>query len=205
MLHNEILTPAQVALLPVIKTFSKQFGLVGGTAIAFYIGHRKSIDFDLFSHQGFDNNRLREKLAKQIKAFNPFINKKGEYTLITESGVKITFYNFPYKLKYIENFKNVIKLPDLLTLAAMKAFAIGQRSKWKDYVDLYFILRDYYSIDQINARGRELFDNEYNEKMFKAQLSYFNDLNYSEKIEFLPGFAVTDNKIKKALIEFSLS
>lgn len=205
MLHNEILTPAQVALLPVIKTFSKQFGLVGGTAIAFYIGHRKSIDFDLFSHQGFDNNRLREKLAKQIKAFNPFINKKGEYTLITESGVKITFYNFPYKLKYIENFENVIKLPDLLTLAAMKAFAIGQRSKWKDYVDLYFILRDYYSIDQINARGRELFDNEYNEKMFKAQLSYFNDLNYSEKIEFLPGFAVTDNKIKKALIEFSLS
>ncbi len=37
----------------------------------------------------------------------------------------------------------------LLDLAAMKAYAMGRRSKWKDYVDLYFIIKDHFSIDQI--------------------------------------------------------
>jgi len=204
MLHKEILSPEQVALLPAVKNFSKQFGLVGGTAIALHIGHRKSIDFDLFSYQGFDNNRIKEELIKQIRVFQPFVNKLGEYTLTTRDGVKMTFYRFPYELEYVDNFEKIIKLPDLLTLAAMKAFAIGQRSKWKDYVDLYFIMKDFYSIEQINERGREVFGGEYNEKMFKVQLSYFKDLDYTEKVDFLPGFEVGEKKIKKALVEFSL-
>ena len=46
-MHKEILTKEQLELLPTIKFFSKDFGLVGGTAIALHIGHRHSIDFDL--------------------------------------------------------------------------------------------------------------------------------------------------------------
>lgn len=117
----------------------------------------------------------------------------------------MTFYRFPYKLDYADKLEKVIKMPDLLTLAAMKAFALGQRAKWKDYVGMYFILNGFYSIDQINQRGREVFGEEYNEKLFKSQLSYFKDINYSEEVEFMPGFAVSDAKIKKALVEFSIS
>ena len=53
----------------------------------------------------------------------------------------MTFYNFPYKIKASAYLDKTIQLPDLLTLAAMKAFALGNRGKWKDYVDLYFILK----------------------------------------------------------------
>ena len=49
MLHKEILTEGQVQLLPVLKRFKHDFGLVGGTAIALQIGHRESIDFDMFT------------------------------------------------------------------------------------------------------------------------------------------------------------
>ena len=45
-LHPEILTKEQKELLPLVKKFYKDFGLVGGTAIALHIGHRESIDFD---------------------------------------------------------------------------------------------------------------------------------------------------------------
>lgn len=38
-LHKEILTKEQLALLPLLNKFSKNFGMVGGTAIALYIGH----------------------------------------------------------------------------------------------------------------------------------------------------------------------
>jgi len=46
-MHSEILTNEQSELLPLIKLFSKDYHLVGGTAIALHIGHRRSIDFDL--------------------------------------------------------------------------------------------------------------------------------------------------------------
>ena len=47
-MHTEILSREQQALLPWVKQFKREFYLVGGTAISFYLGHRKSIDFDLF-------------------------------------------------------------------------------------------------------------------------------------------------------------
>ena len=149
-MHKEILTKEQIKLLPLVAEFSKDFGLVGGTAVAFHLGHRRSIDFDLFS-------------------------KKG-----------------------------IIKIPDLLTLAAMKAFALGQRNKWKDYIDLYFIIKNHFSISEISERGKQLFGSNFNEKLFRGQLAYFEGINYKEPVEFLPGFEVDDDTVKKKLVEFSL-
>lgn len=91
-----------------------------------------------------------------------------------------------------------------LELAAMKAFALGQRSKWKDYVDLYFIIKNYRGVNEIVKKGKQLFGIMFNEKLFRTQLAYFDDINYSEKVEFMPGFEVSDTMIKKELIEFSL-
>ena len=49
-MHREILNKKQIELLPLIHNFNERFGLVGGTAIALQIGHRESIDLDLFSY-----------------------------------------------------------------------------------------------------------------------------------------------------------
>jgi len=94
-------------------------------------------------------------------------------------------------------------MPDLVTLGAMKVFALGQRAKWKDYVDLYFIFKKY-SLNEISTKAKKLFGNEYNERIIKEQLAYFADIDYSQKVEFLPGFEVDDNIIKKFLLEVSL-
>lgn len=202
-MHKEILTKEQVKLLPLVRLFQKKFGLVGGTAIAFHIGHRESIDFDMFSFEEFENTAIRKKISKTIKTEKVLVNKKGEYTILIK-GVKITFYNYLFKINFSENFNNIIKLPDLLTLAAMKAYALGQRAKWKDYVDLYFIIKDYFSIKEISKKANEIFKNEFNEKIFRTQISYFNDINYSEKIIYKKGFQMDDKVIKKELIKFSL-
>ena len=55
-MHPEILTHGQIQLLSLIKKFAPQFGLVGGTAVALQLGHRRSIDFDLFSQKEFNND-----------------------------------------------------------------------------------------------------------------------------------------------------
>ncbi len=202
-MHKEILTKEQVELLPLLEKFSEGFGLVGGTAIAFYLGHRRSVDFDLFSGKGLNNQAILRKISRNFKIDRVVVNKLDELTIVAK-GVKITFFNYPYKIVYLNEAANKIKMPDLLTLAAMKAFALGERSKWKDYIDLYFIIKDHFSVREISERAEKIFGNEFNEKLFRTQLAYFADINYSEAIIFMPGFELGDEKIKQELIEFSL-
>lgn len=204
-MHKEILSPKQAELLPLLKKFSKKFFLVGGTAIALYIGHRHSIDFDLFSFDEFDNIKVRKKIKDEgWNIGQVYKDEKGQFTFFVNM-VQYTFFHYPFSFEISESFDTVVRIPDLLTLAAMKAYALGRRAKWKDYVDLYFIMRDYYSLSDIVVRGKEIFLGEFNGRIFREQLGYFNDVNYSEEIDFLPGFEVSEKKVKKALVEFSLS
>lgn len=203
-MHKEILTKEQLELLPLIKEFSEDFVLVGGTAIAFHIGHRRSIDFDLFNFGRFNNLSLKSKISKHKKIDKVIVNKLGEFT-ISIKGVKFTFFQYPYKIKSSKNIDDIVRMPDLLTLATMKAFALGMRAKWKDYVDLYFIIKDHYSLEEISKKAEQIFGNEFNEKLLRVQLSYFKDVDYKEKVIFMPGFEVSENTIKKKLIKFSLS
>jgi hypothetical protein len=202
-MHKEILTEGQAELLLLLDGFAKDFGLVGGTAVALYLGHRRSIDFDLFTGKKVRNQAILNKTSAKFKIDKVVVNKLDELTLMV-NGVKITFLRFPYGITYSKKINGAIKIPDLLTLAAMKAFALGMRSKWKDYVDLYFIMKDNFSVSKISVRGRKIFGNEFNEKIFRDQLAYFKDIDYAEEVEFLKGFEVKDATIKKALIEFSL-
>lgn len=202
-IHKEILTVEQTNLLPLLAKFSKDFGLVGGTAIAFYLGHRRSIDFDLFSNEPFINSVVRRKIKNTHSIEKVFKDQTGQYTFFV-SGVQLTFYHYPYTIAYTVKFQNIFKMPELLTLAAMKAFALGQRNKWKDYIDLYFIIKDRFSLNEISQKAKELFGGEFNEKIFRNQLAYFKDIDYAEQIEFMPGFEVSDEAVKEKLIEFSL-
>ena len=54
------------------------------------------------------------------------------------------------------------------------------------------------------GKANELFGGEFNEKLFRTQLNYFDDVNYEEAVEFLPGFETPDELIKQKLIDFSL-
>lgn len=203
-MHKEVLTRAQSQLLPLVSLFMKDFGLVGGTAIALQIGHRRSIDFDLFTAKDFQNAQIRRIIVKNgQKISKVFRDETGQFTFLIGT-VQLTFFTYPFKIKFSKHFDKAMRMPDLLTLAALKAYALGRRAKWKDYVDLYFVINKYHSIQKIVKRGREIFKGEFNERIFREQLAYFDDINYSEDVNFLPGFEVSAEKIKNSLIKFSL-
>ena len=63
-MYKEILTANQLDLLPLLKSFSKDYYLVGGTAIALQINHRRSIDFDLFTDEDVKRNRVKNKIKQ---------------------------------------------------------------------------------------------------------------------------------------------
>jgi len=203
-MHKEILTIEQVKLLPFLKNFRRGFGLCGGTAIALHIGHRQSVDFDLFSTQEFDNHRLTQKIRDNGQSVQKvFVDYKGEYTAVI-GGAKFTFLHYPFIIKFDEDFGGYIKIADLLTLAALKAYALGRRAKWKDYVDLFFVMRDFYSLDKIVKRAREIFGDVFNEKIFRTQLAYFKDIDYSEEVIWMPKFEVKNAEIKNRLTAWSV-
>ncbi|HLG29968.1 MAG TPA: hypothetical protein VI387_07135, partial [Candidatus Brocadiales bacterium] len=91
------------------------------------------------------------------------------------------------------NLEDIIMMPDLITLAATKAYSLGRRSKWKDYIDLYFILRDYFPLQDVSTEAKKIFGGGFNERLFREQLCYFTDIDFSEGIEFVSEAA--DNKV----------
>ncbi len=109
-----------------------------------------------------------------------------------------------FKIKFSKKIDKVIPMADLLTLASLKAYALGRRAKWKDYVDLYFITKDYYSLKKIIKNTEKIFGNNFNEKIFRSQLAYFKDIDYSEKVDYVKGMKVEDSIVRKELIKLSL-
>jgi hypothetical protein len=198
-MYHHILTKEQRELLPYIHNFSRTFYLVGGTAIALHIGHRRSVDFDLFTQSELRKNAINSKLAefpfKKIRLFEDI----DQLHLIV-NGIKITFLSFPYPIDHPVKVQRYIKTPTLLTLSSMKAFALGRRAKWKDYVDLYFILRDFYTIREIKQEAERNFGELFSEKLFREQLAFHKDIDYSEPVEFLTA-APSEAEIKQFLIE----
>lgn len=201
-MHQEILSQAQIDLLSLVSHFKREFYLVGGTAIALHIGHRRSIDFDLFKEGALNHKKILDKIStNKLKCV---VTRRVEEQLnLIVNDVKFTFFQYPYKIKASVNFKDYLRMPDLLDLAVMKAFALGRRSKWKDYVDIYFIIKYYFSTDQIADRATSIFGQLFSEKLFRAQLCYFDDVDYTEPIDFITT-PVVESEIRKFLTETAI-
>ena len=197
-----ILSVEQVEMLPLLKAFKREFILVGGTAIALQIGHRKSIDFDLFKEKPLNKKRIKDKIyLSRLDSQLLFENEQGIHYLI--NNVKWTFFYYPFPIEGTVQYDKYIKMPDLLTLAAMKFYAMGRRAKWKDYIDIYFLLNNHFTIEEVSRKAKSLFEGGYSEKNFRQQLSYFEDIDYSEPVEWVQD-PVTDETIKLSLTNLAL-
>jgi len=199
-MHKEVLSKEQLELLPLIKLFSGEFYLVGGTAVALYLGHRRSIDFDLFAKKSLKRRSIKRIIESSKYPVQGMLYEDHEQMHLIVNSVKMTFFDFPTKISSPVDFEGIIKMPELLDLAAMKAYALGGRAKWKDYVDLYFIMKEHYTLKEISEKAKEVFHTFFNEKLFREQLTYFKDIDHSEKLEYM-GEEVEDEIIKRGLIE----
>jgi len=183
-MHPEILSDQQIKLLPIVESFKREFYLVGGTAIAIQIGHRRSIDFDLFKYNQLNHKKIIDKVSSFNQKFSIFL-RTPEHLNLSIEDVKFTFLQYPFPIEPKISFNNLIKMPSLIDLASMKAYALGRRSKWKDYVDMYFLIKDFFPINQIINNSVRIYGDLFSPKLFRAQLCYFKDIDFSEPVEFI--------------------
>jgi len=198
-MHKEILSENQLELLPLVRQFIREYYLVGGTAVGLHLGHRRSIDFDLFKSGTIHPKNIISKISSFNFSYT-ITRRVTEQMNVTILDVKFTFFQYPFDIDAKSRFEDYLRLPELIDLAAMKAYALGRRSKWKDYVDLWYILKNRYSVEQISGRAGEIYSQLFSEKLFRAQLAYFQDIDYSEPVEYLIP-AVPEDEIKQFLID----
>jgi len=178
----EALKSDQKKIFEKLKNFT-EFYLVGGTALALQVGHRKSVDFDLFSAEDIPS-KLLDKVKIIFKDFNiKVVINHSEQLSIRINNAKIDFvkYDFPLVLDFIHF--NGVKLLSAPEIAAMKAYALNRRGVLKDYVDLYFILKDKLStLEEIKEIAEKKYKDEFNFRMFLEQLVYLKDIKDDEII-----------------------
>lgn len=184
-MHSEILNKKNLAILFGRLLCFKEFYLAGGTALALQIKHRLSADFDLFSKKEISKNLLGKiKKVFSDKKIVVSVNNQDELTVFID-GVKTSFIHYPFPLLYkSKTFKNV-RIANIKDIAAMKAYAIGRRGTYKDYIDLYFILKEKISsLENIIKTAKKKFGGEFNARLFLEQLVYLEDIE-DIKIIFL--------------------
>lgn len=142
MLYSAV--PKQVAsLLNKLNSFTlpNNFYLAGGTAATLYLGHRISIDIDLFTKEHFLTGPIIESIRKAHLVHLEDVTDKDSLVAEVE-GVRLSLFYYPYPLLeplYYDN-TNKISIASLIDIAAMKTVAMVQRGTAKDFVDLKAIM-----------------------------------------------------------------
>lgn len=173
MLQTQTVVPELLELLKRImeEPLFKNFNLVGGTALSLQIGHRNSIDIDLFGEQEIDQNGFIETLNN---FGDVLIKTSSKNILITEiNTIKVDFVNYKYKLLDKSLEIDQIRMLSDKDIAAMKLNAIAGRGSKKDFIDLFFLLKKYSLKEMISFYNQKYTDGS--EFMVQKSLTYFDD------------------------------
>jgi hypothetical protein len=127
----------------------KDFALVEGTALALQIGHRISVDIDLFTDRYFDSREVLDALRKTMKVELNMSRPNGME--LTIENFKVDLYNWAVPFIGEHYVSDGLRLASLKDIAAFKMDAITTRKTKKDYYDLYFLLGKFSLEEMINA------------------------------------------------------
>ncbi|MFQ5979278.1 MAG: nucleotidyl transferase AbiEii/AbiGii toxin family protein [Candidatus Heimdallarchaeota archaeon] len=165
--------------------FLSDFYLAGGSAAALQLGHRISKDLDFFIATSFSNRELLQHLS-QIHKPQVRQEEQGTLTVILET-IPMSFFEYHTNLLNPPVLWESIRLASLLDVALMKIVAIGQRGSRRDFVDLYYIIRNKkWSLDDLLARIPEKYPHiDFPLYHFTKSLSFFDDAEEEPPLRML--------------------
>lgn len=175
--------------------------LVGGTALALQIGHRISVDLDLFSKEPLDINAIEQILTHKFNFSAHFISKgsvRGEI-----DGIKIDILHHPYEWIDEPVCEEDIIMASLQDITAMKLNSIIHNgTRPKDFLDVAY-LSQYFSYDNMRSLLVQKYP-EYDPILLDRCINYFDDIetDFVADIRLVDG-RVNFNKVKQRLIQMA--
>ena len=201
MLHKETVLPSTLGILKGIQALPNvsELRLVGGTALALHIGHRKSVDLDLFG--SFDENMSFRSLLLNA-GYAADGSETGTVQTLKVNGVKVDFVNYPYPWLNEGVSEAGMTLADIHDIAAMKLSAAANRGRKKDFIDIAFLLDKFSIEDLFDLYQRKFSVSEYSFAL--RGLTYFDDAEDDPMPEMLIPVTWKDvkRKIESAVREF---
>lgn len=196
MLHTETVEPSTLDLLRRLQRLPDLTStrLVGGTALALHLGHRKSVDLDMFGT--FDPIvSYRKLLADAGHSVEGAEN--GTVQSLRVNNVKVDLVNYPYPWLDAAIEEENIRLAGLRDIAAMKLSAVANRGRKKDFIDVARLL-DVFSLDQMLSLYKEKFS--VSELSFPLRgLMYFDDAEEDPMPEMFDSNFTWEN-VKKTVV-----
>jgi hypothetical protein len=203
MLFTETVEPITLGVLkdlmqlPVLENFA----LVGGTNLSLKLGHRLSVDLDIFSNQDFESDLIIPAIKTRYNNFEVLRQTKRSFAgIIDDLKIDIVLHPYPhlYEVEEIHNIR-FLSIPDIV---AMKLNAISKRGAKKDFYDLAYLL-DLYSIEEM----LEFFKIKYNNNEIGFvihSMYYFNDAEpHTDPISLIGNtWEGVKKKVKKSVDEF---
>ena len=204
MLHYETVDEGTLGLLKQLQSLDilSEMRLVGGTSLALQIGHRKSIDIDLFGILNVEFDILIDEL-KTLGEVVLLKNSKNIHSLLI-NDIKVDIVNYNYKWLTNKMTIDNIYFATIEDIAAMKLNAIMGRGSKKDFIDLYFILKNYTLSTLIDLYSQKYHDGSI--FLVLKSLAYFDDADEQE-MPFMfhnTSWQTMKNNIKKALANYIL-
>lgn len=197
MLHQETVEPRTLELLKQLQAepLLLSFNLVGGTALALRIGHRKSVDLDLFTTEDFDLEELKSML---VQRYGLKVSYERHQTLKGFiDGVMIDCIRFNYPHLQSPDIIDGVRLESVPDIIAMKLSAISQNgTRIKDFIDIA-TLSTQYSLEEMLDFYISKFPMA-NVMMPIKALTYFDEIDFNESVVMTTG-NFNWNKIAKRL------
>lgn len=186
MLHKETIEPGTLELLKSLQSEPElgKFNLVGGTSLALQIGHRKSIDLDLFTNEAFNLDELASMLVDKYNLKISYARKQTLKGFINNVMIDCIRFDYPH----LENPRTIdgVRLESIPDIIAMKLSAIAQNgTRIKDYIDVAY-LSSLYTLDEMLDFYQRKYPNA-NIMMPTKALTYFNDIDFEESIVMING------------------
>jgi predicted nucleotidyltransferase component of viral defense system len=208
MLHTQTVDDSILELLRSLqqKKYLNDFFLVGGTALALYYGHRKSIDLDLFTNQSFDASWLLEQLQQDFPIQLHFTSTNTIKGSINNIKVDLIAHRYQYlEEPFVYDDYRILSEKDIIAMKLNAISISGQRSK--DFIDLFFAL-ERYSIAEMVSFYQKKYGQQGDMHVLKS-LVYFDDVDLSDwpMLIRLPNLK-WDNvkaKIEEKVLEYSKS
>jgi len=180
-MFTKALLPDTVRAIKLISKIGpiKKAYLAGGMALALQLGHRISIDLDFFTQEAFDEKRLSLELSKNSEFSEDGKSWRTVWGKIGDTKFSIFYYKYPL-LEETVDYEG-INIAGLKDIAAMKIHALEDRGTKRDFVDAFFLSREF-SLDEILV----FYDKKYrclDEHLYSIlrSLDYFADAESDEK------------------------
>ncbi len=174
MLHKSAVKPELLRILDQVMQIDafSDLRMVGGTALALQIGHRESVDIDLFGKIAFEEQEKNIELTGNVEV----LKKSKNINVLSIDNIKVDIvnYKYPWISPLIE--EDNYRLASIKDIGAMKLNAITGRGTKKDFIDLYYLLK-MFSFDELFNFYSEKFDDG-NLFLVKKSLAYFDDAEF---------------------------